>query len=317
MLGTISAPTIGASSQPRNYPMPKHFSSRFALLALFASSACLAANIELIDDSGATVRLPAPARRIVSLAPNITELMFAAGGGSGLVGSVEFSDYPAAARQLPHIGSYARLDMETIVALKPDLIIAWQSGNPGAQIEQLRRLGLPVFLAEPKRIGDVARNLEQFGILSGSEAAGRAAATEFRSRVARLAGSYSGRPTVRVFYQIWDQPPITINGQQMISDVLHLCGGENIFASLPTLAPTVSVEAVLAADPEAIVASGADASRPAWLDAWKHWPRLTAAARDNLYYVDPDLMQRQTPRVLDGAAQVCAHLESARNKRPR
>jgi iron complex transport system substrate-binding protein len=281
------------------------------------SSNCLPANIQLVDDSGATVILPAPARRIVSLAPNITELMYAAGGGSRLIGSVEYSDYPAAAQRLPRVGSYARLDMETIVALKPDLVIAWQSGNPAGQIEQLRRLGLRVFLAEPKRIGDVARSLEQFGQLAGSEAIGLAAAAGFRARLARLAASYSGRPTVRVFYQIWDQPPITVNGQQMISDVLRLCGGENIFASLPTLAPTVSVEAVLAADPEAIVASGADASRPAWLDAWKRWPRLTAAARDNLFYVDPDLMQRQTPRVLDGAEEVCAHLESARVKRPR
>jgi iron complex transport system substrate-binding protein len=282
---------------------------------LLASTACKA-SIELADDSGATVSLPAPARRIVSLAPNITELLFAAGGGSRLVGSVEYSDYPEAARRLQRVGSYARLDMETIFALKPDLVIAWQSGNPAGQIEQLRRLGLRVFLAEPKRIADVARSLEQFGKLAGAEASGRAAATAFRDRLAGLAASYSGRPTVRVFYQIWDQPPITINGQQMISDVLRLCGGENIFASLPTLAPTVSVEAVLAADPEAIVASGADASRPAWLDAWKRWPRLTAASRDNLYYVDPDLMQRQTPRVLDGAEKVCAHLESARSKRP-
>jgi iron complex transport system substrate-binding protein len=296
--------------------MLKHFSSCFAVVALFASSDCLPANIELVDDSGTTIRLPAPARRIVSLAPNITELMFAAGGGSRLIGSVEYSDYPPAAKQLPRVGSYARLDMETIVALKPDLVIAWQSGNPAGQIEQLRRLGLNVFLAEPKRIADVARSLEQFGMLAGAEASGRTAATAFRDRLAGLAASYSARPTVRVFYQIWDQPPITINGQQMISDVLRLCGGENIFASLPTLAPTVSVEAVLAADPEAIVSSGADAARPAWLDAWKRWPRLTAAARDNLYYVDPDLMQRQTPRVLDGAAQVCARLESARNKRP-
>jgi iron complex transport system substrate-binding protein len=181
----------------------------------------------------------------------------------------------------------------------------------------LRRLGLSVYLAEPKQIEDVARSLERFAVLAGSEVTGRAAAAEYRARLAQLATSYSARPKVRVFYQIWDQPPITINGEQMISNVLRLCGGENIFDSLPTLAPTVSVEAVLAADPEVIVASGADATRPAWLDAWKRWPRLTAAARDNLYYVDPDLMQRQTPRVLDGAVQLCAHLESARNKRPR
>jgi iron complex transport system substrate-binding protein len=297
--------------------MPKRISPLLAVLALALPPACLAVNIDLVDDSGAMVRLPNPAQRIVSLAPHITELLYAAGAGSRIVASVEFSDYPAAAKALPRIGSYARLDLERIVALRPDLVIGWQSGNPAADLEHLRALGLPLFLSEPALIDDVPRTLEQLGILAGTETAARRAATDFRARQQSLALRYATQPPVRVFYEIWDQPMTTINHKQIISDVLRLCGGRNVFADLHTLAPVVGVEEVLAADPEVIMASGADAARPVWLDAWKRWPRLTAAIRDNLFFVDPDLVQRQTPRLLDGAEQICADLEDARAKRSR
>jgi iron complex transport system substrate-binding protein len=296
--------------------MPKRISPLLAVVALSLSPACLAVNIDLIDDSGTPVRLPNPAQRIVSLAPHITELLFAAGAGSRIIATVEFSDYPDAAKTLARVGSYARLDLERIVALRPDLVIGWQSGNPAADLEHLRALGLPLFLSEPGHIEDVARTLEQLGVLAGTQTAARLAVAEFRARQQGLASRYSAQPPVRVFYEIWDQPMMTINRKQIISDVLRLCGGRNIFSDLQTLAPVVDVEEVLAADPEVIIASGADSKRPAWLDVWKRWPRLTAAMRDNLYFVDPDLVQRQTPRLLEGAAQVCAALEDARAKRP-
>jgi iron complex transport system substrate-binding protein len=278
---------------------------------------CTAAALDVRDDAGSELRLARPARRIVSLAPHVTELLYAAGAGSRLVATVEYSDYPPQAATLPSVGSAARLDLERIAALAPDLVIGWASGNPAGQLERLRRLGLPLFLSEPRRLEDIARNLEMFGRLAGSEAAADAAAAAFRSRLATLTRNYAQRPAVRVFYEIWDQPLVTINGRQIISDVLRLCGGENVFAALPVLAPAVAIEAVLAADPEAIIASGASAERPAWLDAWMRWPALTAAARGNLFAVDADLMQRQTPRLLDGAGQVCADLEAARARRPR
>lgn len=287
-----------------------------AVLLVALAPACFAAAIEIRDDSGALLRLAVPAQRIVSLAPNITELLFAAGAGADIVATVEYSDYPAAARALPRIGSYARLDLERIAALMPDLVIGWKSGNPAADLEHLRRFGLPLFLSEPERIDDVPRSLLQYGSLAGTTATAEKAAADFERHRRQLAARYAERPPVRVFYEIWDQPLMTINGEQIISDVLRLCGGVNVFANLGTLAPTVGVEDVLAADPEVIIASGADARRPAWLDAWERWPRLTAAGRGNLYFVDPDLVQRQTPRLLDGAAQVCADLEAARAKRP-
>lgn len=267
------------------------------------------------DDTGGVVELAAPARRIVSLAPHATEILYVAGAGDYLVGAVEYSDYPEAAMRIPRVGSYAGLDLERIVALRPDLVIAWQSGNPPAQVERLRALGLAVYVSEPRHIEDVATNIERLGRLAGTTDAALRAAQAFRQRHDGLRRRYAGRPPVTVFYQIWDQPLMTVNGRQLISDVIRLCGGRNVFADLPILAPTVDVEAVLAADPEAIVASGAGAARPEGLDAWRHWPQLRAVQRDNLFVVPPDVLQRHGPRILDGAEHLCAALEAARGRR--
>lgn len=267
------------------------------------------------DDSGATLRLPRAARRIVSLAPHITETLYAAGVGDRLVATVDYSDYPEAARRLARVGGYSRVDIEAVVAQKPDLVIAWQSGNAPAQLDRLRALGIPVYLSQPNRIDDVAAALASFALLAGDAAGGRAAAARFRERLAALGARYSGRPPVRTFYQIWKQPLMTVGGRQIISDVIRLCGGENVFAGLETMAPTVSVEAVLTANPEAIVASGMDAARPEWLDDWRRWSSLTAVARENLFFVPPELIQRHTPRLLDGAECLCQAFETARSRR--
>ncbi|RTL55809.1 MAG: cobalamin-binding protein [Rhodocyclaceae bacterium] len=274
-----------------------------------------AADVQVNDDSGAVIRLAAPAKRIVSLAPHVTEVLFAAGAGDKLVGAVEYSNYPAAAKKIPRVGSYARLDLEAIAALKPDLLVAWESGNAPAELTKLRALGLTVYVTQPNRIEDIPRDIERYGRLAGTEGVANAEAGRFRARYGELGRQYSQRPAVSVFYEIWKQPLMTVNGKQIISDVLRLCGGRNVFADLPLLAPTVSVESVIAADPEAIVASGMDESRPEWLDDWRRWGAMTAVKRDNLYFVPPDLIQRHTPRILEGATQLCAQLENARGKR--
>jgi iron complex transport system substrate-binding protein len=290
---------------------------RLRLSALWAL-VCLPAHAEIVvtDASGASIKLAAPARRIVSLAPNITELLFAAGAGDRVVGNVDFGNYPPAAKALPKVGGYS-LDLEAIVALKPDLVMGWESGNAPASISRLRAMGLTVHLSESKRIEDIAGELEQIGKLAGTEATAKAVANAFRERYAALATRFSQRPPVTVFYQIWKQPLMTVNGKQIISDVIRLCGGRNVFANLPALTPNVSVEAVITANPEVIVASGMDDSRPEWLDDWRRWTTLAAVRRDNLYFVPPDVVQRHTPRILDGAEILCAHLETARGKRPR
>ncbi|MDP3871548.1 MAG: cobalamin-binding protein [Methyloversatilis sp.] len=285
------------------------------LIGLLLAASPARAAVSVTDDAGRSVALPAPAQRIVSLAPHVTELLYAAGAGGKLVGAVEYSDYPAAAQALPRVGSSSAVDIEAVVALKPDLVVVWQSSTRAAQYGQLDRLGIPVFVSEPRSLDDIPRTLELLGRLAGTSNDADAAALDFRTRRDRLAARYASRPPVGVFYQIWDRPPMTVNGQHLISAVMTLCGGRNVFAGLTILAPTVTEEAVLAAAPEVIVASGMADARPEWLDAWRRWRSLPAVARDNLYFIPPEQLQRNTPRVLDGAAKLCEQLEQARAKR--
>jgi len=280
--------------------------------------ACAAhAEIAVIDDLGARVALPEPARRIVSLAPHVTELLFVAGAGGKVVGAVDYSDYPADAKAIRRVGGYSRLDFEAILALKPDLVVGWESGNGLDNLQRLKQLGLPVFVSQVGALPQLGTTIERLGALAGTPEVADPAAAEFRARLAALRARYEGRDEVSVFYAIWNRPPITVNDRHLISDVIRLCGGRNVFGSLRALAPTVNEEDVVRADPEVIVASGAGEERPEWLDDWKRWPRLTAVARGNLYAVPADLIQRATPRVLDGAERLCAALDDARRKRPR
>ncbi len=289
----------------------------FIATVLLLVSQFAGAEIVAQDDAGQMLRLAAPARRIISLAPHITEDLYVAGAGSFVVGAVDYSDYPEAAKRLPRVGGSDRLDLEAILALKPDLVIAWGSGNSAANLTKLKTLGLPLFISQPRKIDDIATDMERFGELAGTSNIAIAAARAFRARHAGLSSRYSRRQPVRTFYQIWNQPLVTVNGEQLISDVMRLCGAENVFAGLSQLAPTVTVEAVLAVDPEAIVASGMGETRPEWLDMWKVWRDLTATARGNLFFVPPDIINRFTPRVLDGAQLLCAQIETARSRRPR
>lgn len=286
-----------------------------ALFLLFATLALpAAAELRLTDDAGRTVVLAAPAQRIVSLAPHVTELLFAAGAGGKVVGATQYSDYPEAAKTIPRVGGYTSVDMEAVVALKPDLVIVWKSGNRNQQYDKLEKLGIPVFVNEPRSLDDVARAIETFGRIAATPREADESARAFRARRDALAKQYAARPPVAVFYQIWNKPLMTINGQHLISDVMALCGGRNVFAGLPILAPTVTEEAVLAAAPDVIVASGMGESRPEWLDAWRRWSALPAVKSDNLYFIPPEILQRHTPRILDGAQKLCEQLEQARQK---
>ncbi|KVT43858.1 cobalamin-binding protein [Burkholderia ubonensis] len=293
-----------------------------ALAALIALGAAPLAHADVSarDDAGNTVTLPAPAQRVVSLAPHATELIYAAGGGAKLVGTVTYSDYPSAARSVPRVGDNKSLDLERIAALKPDLIVVWRHGNAERQTDALRALHIPLFYSEPKRLDDIATSLRQLGALLGTQPAADAAAASFTRDVAALRTRYAARPPVTVFFQVWDRPLVTLNGAHLISDVIALCGGRNVFASLKPLVPTVTDEAVLAANPEAIVttSAGATPSHDALpsLARWRAWPALTAVARGNLFAIDGDLLTRASPRVAQGAAALCEDLDAARTRRP-
>lgn len=267
------------------------------------------------DDAEREVCLDASATRIVALSPGVTELLFAAGAGERVVGAVSFSDYPAAAEALPRVGSYDRLDLEALLALDPDLIVAWAGGNPREQVERLAALGLPVYFSDAGDFGAIATSLARLGALAGSEARGRAAADRLRGEVAELRSRYADAAPVSVFYQVWDEPLMTVSGEHWISRALALCGGETLFADEGPLVPRIGREAVLARDPEAIITGGMGKADSTWLEAWRDFPELAAVRRDNLFFVDPDLVQRATPRLVEGTRALCAHLEAARERR--
>jgi iron complex transport system substrate-binding protein len=287
---------------------------RLALgVALAVCGAAADAEIRLVDDSGQTVVLKAPAQRIISLAPHVTELLYTAGAGERIVGTVEYSNYPESAKKIARVGTNVQLDLERIVSLEPDLIVVWLHGSAHRQLDQLRKLGVPVFYNEPRRLEDIARSITQFGELAGTQAVAAQAARAFLTREAELRMRYAGRTPVRVFYQIWQKPLMTINGDHLISDVIRLCGGENVFADLKPLVPVISTEAVLQADPEAIGTAIIDGKAQDGLDSWKKWPQLSASARNNFFLIHTDLISRHTSRILEGAQQMCEHLDAARN----
>ena len=281
---------------------------------LVLAAAPVAAAISVVDDSGARVTLRQPATRVISLAPHVTELLFAAGGGARVVGAINFSDYPEAAKAIPVVGSSSELDMERVLALRPDLLVVWQSGNTARQLEQLRQTGIPIFYSEPTRLEHVATSLTRFGQLLGSEPAAQEAAQNFRSKIAALEARYAKRAPVRLFYQIWDKPLYTLNNSQIASDAIRLCGGVNIFGHLQVKAPVVSTEAVLEQNPEAIIGSVRDDSPAAGLHVWKPFKGLLAVRRGNLFS-PPESLTRAGPRMVAGVTDLCEKLDLARQRR--
>ena len=271
------------------------------------------AAITVKDDAGATVTVAKPAQRVISLAPHVTELVFAAGGGSHLVGVVSYSDFPEEAKKIPQIGSNREVDLERIIAMKPDLIVIWRHGSSERQTDMLQKLGIPMFHSEPQKLEDIADNVQKLGQLMGTDAVAGPAAADLRNRIASLRGRYAKRPVVRSFYQVWDKPLYTLNGRHIVSDALRLCGGENIFDKLPVTAPVVSIEAVLQENPEAIFATAE--KNYGGVSLWKPYGTLTAVRNDNLFTIDGNLLNRAGPRMVAGAAQLCEKLELARSHR--
>lgn len=299
--------------------LPRSFVVSYALpviAALFVSAA-MAAPVTVKDDLGNTVSLPAPASRIVTLSPSVVEVTYAAGAGDKIVATVEYSDYPASALKIPRVGGHSKINLEAVVAAKPDLVIAWESGNSPTAIDKLRQLGIPVYMSQPHKMTDIPGEIERIGTLAGTDAIAKKSADDYRKRYQALASKYRNRSPVTVFYQVWQNPLITIGGQQIMSDAISLCRGENIFGTLKPLAPRVSFEAVIAANPEAIVTSGMADQNPEMLDAWKKWPNLTATQRNNFFFVQSDLMNRSGPRILDGTKILCEALQTARDHRPK
>ncbi len=258
-------------------------------------------------------RSPEPAgARIISVAPNVTELLFAAGAGPQLVAVSAYSDFPEAAKSLPQIGDAFRLDYEAIVALSPTVAVIWDGGTPAGVSERLKELGIRVVALPAYRLDDIATGLVTLGELAGTEDIANAAAADFRRRIEELRVAYRDRPKLKVFIEIDDAPLFTVGGPHLITEIVELCGGTNVFADATALALPVDLESVLVRAPEVILS--ADEGGPG--EVWARFKGLEAVAKDQVYRVPPDRLSRPSPRIADGAAEVCKLLDRARQSAP-
>ena len=283
-------------------------------LLIFLCAVSTAQELRVVDDNGAKVRLAGPAKRIISLAPNITEVLFHIGAGAQIVGADEYSNYPPEAKEILRVSNYAAANYELILALKPDLVIAWQSGNGDKIISPLRRLGIPVFVVDTRKIDQIPNLFRRFGQLSGHADEAELRALEFALQLKNLSVANQQKPLIRTFYQIWDEPLITLNGKHMVSNVIELCGGVNIFHDAIPLVPYVNIESIVAADPQVIIAGGSQEEQPHWYKSWQKWDAISAVINNQIYLIPADLMQRHSVRILEGAEMMCAYLDRARGK---
>ncbi|WP_372964841.1 cobalamin-binding protein [Marinobacter sp.] len=286
-----------------------------ALMAILLAPFAVQAEVLCVRDAlQQDVCLPGPATRIVSLSPGATELLFSAGAGDKLVGVGAWSDYPPEAKQLPRVGDSSRLDLEVILTMQPDLTVAWVDGNPRQQVERLEQLGLRVFWLSPREFEDIPLTIERLGVLAGTSGVAQSEALSFRQGIHELKEHYRNAEPVRVFFQVWDQPLMTINQDELIGKAIELCGGINVFGHLPRLVPRISTEAVLEAAPEVVVTSGREGNDREWLEDWQAYPGMPAVAAGNLFLEPPDLLARPTVRMLEGVSHLCQTLEIARGR---
>ncbi|WP_461517984.1 cobalamin-binding protein [Porticoccus sp.] len=284
---------------------------RLCLVLLLGVSASAECRIVVEDDIGETIELAQPAQRVISLAPHLTEVVYSLGAGSQMVATVAWSDFPEEAKSLPVIGSNNKINYEALLSYQPDLVLVWLSGNGEGIISRLKVLGLNVYVNKPRHLEDIPRTLEKLGNLLGRQGAATDVSEAFRQTMTELDQKYGQQRPVEVYYQIWQSPLMTFGGSHLVSDVITLCGGRNVFADTAGLVPRLGVESVLAADPEAIIV-GQYTELDNAFQYWRQWPELRAVKAEHLYSVDPYLLHRHTPRIVLGARQLCEAIAKAR-----
>lgn len=270
----------------------------------------------VVDDLGRSIEVREAPLRIVSLTPGATEMLFAAGAGAELIATVEYSNEPPAARRVPRIGDVAAIDMERLVALHPDVVVAWPAGGNPAQRARIGTLHIPVFDQQVLKLADIPRSVERLGALAGTDEAARRAAHDIESRLASLKNTYSARVATRptVLMQVWNRPIYTVGGKHLMSDALEICGAHNVFADLPEAGPVVDVEAVIARDPDVIVAAAPPGESAAWLADWKRFPSLKAVREAKLVAFEDQALSRLGPSVIDATEALCRAIARVRER---
>lgn len=283
----------------------------FALFAL-VSVVAAAAPITIIDDTGRKVTLPAVARRIVSIAPGATEMLFAAGAGDRVIATVEFSDEPPAAQKIPRIGDSNAIDMERVVGLRPDVVVVWEGGSNVAQVNRLERLNVPLYRHKVARLADIPDSLRRLGALTGTSVIAEKAATDLQARLQKLATSYGKDAGPTVLLEVWNRPIYTVGGSQMMTDSLRLCGARNVFADLKEQGPSVDTEAVIGRDPEIIVAVAPPGTAAEWLAEWKRFGTMRAVKNGRLIPFEDRRLSLLGPSAVAGTEALCEALHAKR-----
>jgi iron complex transport system substrate-binding protein len=287
--------------------------ARIILVLLFAAARPAgAAGIDVVDDTGARVRLDHPAQRIVSLAPGATEMLFAAGAGAEVIATVAYADEPAAARRVPRLGDSSAIDMERLLTLKPDVVVYWPGGNNPAQIAQLKRLGFTLYGQQVNRLSDLSVSLLRLGLMTGTTPVAQQRARQIEQQLTQLRQRYAQRAPVSALLETWNQPLYTVGGRHLMSDALSICGAVNVFGDLAQLSPAVQVEAVITRNPDLIIAAAPPGGGAQWLAAWRKYPSMKAVRLQNLLDFTDQALSRLGPSVVAATAALCVQVDAAR-----
>ena len=282
------------------------------ILFFFFVELATASQLSAIDDGGSKITLRGPAKRIIAMSPGLTEVVFELHAGSALVGVDEYSNFPLAAQGITRVNSSSAANYELILSLKPDLILAWKSGNGARIISRLRDLGLSVFVVEIQRVADIPALYRRLGSLLGQTARAKKLAEKFLDEIEVIRHSFQSQPEITVFYEVWDDPLMTLSGKHMLSDAISFCGGRNIFEDMVQIAPLINIESVAAADPQVIISGHNVEGLNNWRSRWSRWAAMQAVKKQHLYMVASDSLLRQSGRLVEGIRSLCENIQKAR-----
>lgn len=289
--------------------MPKHYKKVKKMKKRFLPLAVMSLLLLVLPAKSFAEK---PKQRIIALAPHIVEMLFDIGAGEQIVGAVAYSDYPKAALDIPRVGSYHGMQIEKLLALNPDLVIVWKSGNSQSDIDKMKRLGLNVVFSNPKDIDDVATELRYFGELTGNQKQAKMVALAYEKRLKMLRVKNKDKQLIPVFYQLWSEPMMTINGTTWINQLIEVCQGENVFKSNPTPYPKISIENVIVAQPHLMILPDENADKPQPIINWDKWPEIPAVKNNKFIHVDADLLHRFSTRMLSGIEDMCEKIDQQR-----
>lgn len=286
-------------------------------LALSAAAAANAANAPVesttvYDDTGQRVLLPRPPQRIVSLSPGATEMLFAAGAGDRLVATVDYSNVPAAAKRVPRIGDVTAIDLERLVALHPDVVVVWPGGGNPAQIDKIAQLGIPIYRQQVNKLADLPASLRRLGALAADKTVSERAERDIEAQLARMGHEYGRGKHPTVLLEVWNRPIYTVGGTHLLSDALTLCGARNVFGDLQEQGPVIDAEAVIARNPDIIVAAAPPGEGASWLNEWKRFPSLNAVSSGRLISFEDQALSRLGPSVVPATEALCKALAADR-----